>query len=172
MTQTRDERLAKNRIHSRVYCALHREEVNARNKACRTSHPVQSKAASKAWHILHKEEANAQRKAYRLAHYDEEMAKDKARTSALRKEVLRHYGGRCACCGEATPEFFEIDHINGGGNWHRKKINKKGGKSFYIWLKKNNFPPEFQVLCSNCNHAKGCYGACPHTLNLLPKRKI
>ena len=33
----------------------------------------------------------------------------------------------------------------------------------YDWLKKNNFPPGFQVLCGSCNFAKGKYGSCPHT---------
>ena len=29
--------------------------------------------------------------------------------------------------------------------------------------RKNNYPEGFQVLCSNCNFAKGKYGSCPHT---------
>jgi len=32
----------------------------------------------------------------------------------------------------------------------------------YSWLKKNNFPKGFQVLCMNCNFAKGKLGKCPH----------
>ena len=31
-----------------------------------------------------------------------------------------------------------------------------------VWMIKNNFPKGFQVLCHNCNLAKGFYGKCPH----------
>lgn len=52
----------------------------------------------------------------------------------------------------------EIDHINGGGTKHRKQI----GSHIYNWIKNNEFPEGFQVLCFNCNLAKGFYGVCPH----------
>ena len=34
--------------------------------------------------------------------------------------------------------------------------------AIYRWLIKHKFPPGIQVLCHNCNLAKGYYGACPH----------
>lgn len=67
---------------------------------------------------------------------------------------LHHYGGnpsKCACCGEDHIEFLSIDHIHGGGLRHIKKIRTQ----LYYWLIKNNFPEGFQVLCFNCNRAKG-----------------
>ena len=81
--------------------------------------------------------------------------------------VLNQYGGnppKCACCGEKEYKFLSIDHINGGGNKHRKEMGLKDGKggSIYCWLIQNNFPKGFQVLCHNCNMAKGFYGKCPH----------
>jgi hypothetical protein len=81
----------------------------------------------------------------------------------LRLEVLQHYGGKtpvCACCGETHIEFLSIDHVDGGGTQHRLKIMKYGG--FYSWLKVNNFPSGFRVLCHNCNQSIGLYGYCPH----------
>src|SRR3990172_5963982 len=42
--------------------------------------------------------------------------------AALRREVLDHYGGACACCGETTLEFLSLDHKNGGGTKHRNEI--------------------------------------------------
>lgn len=78
----------------------------------------------------------------------------------VRDEVLEEYGGpTCVCCGETQKEFLEIDHVNGDGAAHRREI---GRGNFYSWLKKNNFPPSFQVLCRNCNGAKGQDGCCPH----------
>ena len=92
-----------------------------------------------------------------------------ARRKMLRKlklAVLNGYGGPiCRCCGETHIEFLSIDHINNDGAAHRRSLPKSassGGSGFYAWLKKNNFPPGFQVLCMNCNFAKGKYGYCPH----------
>jgi uncharacterized protein with PIN domain len=84
----------------------------------------------------------------------------------LRHEVLSHYAGddlKCACpgCGERTIEFLCIDHIDGGGHLHRLEIGL-GSETLYKWLKRNNFPPGFQVLCANCNGAKQYHGMCPH----------
>jgi len=82
-----------------------------------------------------------------------------------RLKVLSHYSGgsvKCACCGECHIEFLVIDHINGGGHRHRREIGAKSSPMFYNWLKKNNYPDGFQVLCHNCNSSKGFYGYCPH----------
>jgi len=86
----------------------------------------------------------------------------KTYSQRLRIRVLNHYGGlppKCACCGESQIEFLCIDHIHGGGIKYRREA--KGGH-FYQWLKNNNFPEGYQVLCHNCNMAKGFYGYCPH----------
>jgi len=91
---------------------------------------------------------------------------DKKRRMKTRIKVLSHYGNKCACCGETETKFLTIDHIKGGGYKHRKKIRVP----FYYWLIKNDFPEGFQVLCMNCNFAKGMHGECPHeTKNKIPK---
>ena len=79
--------------------------------------------------------------------------------------VLQHYGGKipnCACCNEMEQGFLTIDHTNNNGAEHRKEIKRGGGVAFYYWLKLNNFPKGYQVLCFNCNLAKALYGKCPH----------
>lgn len=78
----------------------------------------------------------------------------------LRKDVIERYGGRCICCGEVELVFLAIDHINGGGSKHRREVAGFGSQ-FYRWLRDNDFPEGFQVLCHNCNFAKRM-GACPH----------
>ena len=94
--------------------------------------------------------------------------KPKERLRAIRFKVLNHYGGippKCQCCEEKEIKFLSIDHINGGGNKHRKTITKSGkGGNMHWWLLKHNFPKGFQVLCHNCNMAKGFYGNCPHKM--------
>ena len=79
--------------------------------------------------------------------------------------VMLHYCPdgilKCACCGETEVKFLSLDHIDGGGNAHRREIGR-GPTAIFGWLKRNNYPPGFQVLCHNCNMAKGFYGVCPH----------
>jgi hypothetical protein len=87
-------------------------------------------------------------------HYHREYARRQ------REMVIKNYGNKCVCCGEKNYYFLSIDHINGGGNKHRKEI----GGNFYGWLIRNKFPKGFQVLCYNCNFAKGHYEKCPHEL--------
>lgn len=77
----------------------------------------------------------------------------------VKRLCLDKYGSVCQCCGEDKYEFLAIDHINGGGIKHRKENNIK---TVYGWLKKNNFPQGFRVLCHNCNCALGHFGYCPH----------
>ena len=72
--------------------------------------------------------------------------------------ALDHYGGECACCGEDRAFFLVIDHIDGGGNKHRKET---GMWRLADWLRKNDWPSGFQVLCHNCNAAKYKFGECP-----------
>lgn len=87
----------------------------------------------------------------------------------LRTRVLDAYGKHCQCCGEPTFEFLAIDHIDGGGREHRAFLRQRGigaGAGFYRWLEVNGFPLGFQVLCHNCNMAKGFYGVCPHQSSL------
>jgi hypothetical protein len=85
----------------------------------------------------------------------------------MRQEVLSIYGKVCACCGESHWRFLTIDHIDGSGSEHRRAIGVKrsSGFQFYLWLKRNNWPSGYQVLCWNCNIAKGKGKECPHQEN-------
>lgn len=80
----------------------------------------------------------------------------------LKRQTLKSYGGKCACCGEKQIEFLAIDHVNGGGNKERRKNRTIQSHKFYFWLRKRNFPKGYQVLCHNCNMAKSHFGGCPH----------
>ena len=82
-----------------------------------------------------------------------------------RVKVISHYSNDancCECCGEKHIEFLAIDHRNGDGNKHRKKIGGLSGFMFHSWLIQNGLPDGFRVLCHNCNQSKGNLGGCPH----------
>jgi len=88
--------------------------------------------------------------------------KDKIKRMERQKIVVHHYGNQCSCCGEEQILFLQLDHIDGDGNKHRKRINKYGS-TFFKWIIDNNFPNNFKLLCANCN--TGRYrngGICPH----------
>jgi len=58
---------------------------------------------------------------------------------------------KCACCQIKYLPFLTIDHINRDGADHRKQQgNGFGGYKFYLWLKRNDYPTGFRVLCFNC----------------------
>jgi len=113
----------------------------------------------------HREEGMAKSKEYYYQNRERILAQNKKSAQKLRLEVLLHYGGdppKCSCCDEPHVEFLSIDHINGDGTKHRREIGVGGGGSFYYWLKRNNYPEGFRVLCHNCNASFGLYGHCPH----------
>lgn len=93
---------------------------------------------------------------------------------ARRYKVLKHYSDgdepRCACCGEHRLEFLCIDHIDGGGNEHRRRIGKS--TRMFEWLSKNGLPEGFRVLCHNCNLSIGFYGYTPHEAGELQKQVV
>lgn len=103
------------------------------------------------------EKFKAKRKQFRIDHPNF----DKEYNRKIRREVLVHYGNKCACCGESTYEFLAFDHIKGGGSKIRRETGIYGSK-FTLWLRKNNYPEGFRILCHNCNVAMGLYGYCPH----------
>ncbi len=103
----------------------------------------------------------AHRKPHTKATRAKNLVAGKKYNDQLRNDVLAAYGGKCACCGESHPEFLAIDHINGGGEKHRRTVGY--GHGVYLWLRKHNFPKDkFRLLCHNCNFATSRYKHCPH----------
>lgn len=120
-----------------------KESHNEYQKRWAKNNPEKVKANSTKWYQNNPEKAKAQ----------QERAKQKR--IMLRKIVLEYYGGnppKCACCGESNYEFLVIDHINGGGTKH---INEFHGTITYYTSILKTLPDNLQVLCANCNTAKG-----------------
>ncbi len=140
-----------------------------RKKALRWYHSIDNEKKRKLWERGKMWKKNNKKAAYAI--YRRDYLKNREKRNEITKKyirrlrlsVLTHYGGdppKCACCGESEIKFLTIDHINGRGREDHKRVG--GGSGFYCWLKRNNFPEGFQVLCYNCNCTKGFYGQCPH----------
>ncbi len=149
------------RVYSKAYREIYqerdREKSIVRSKKNRDKNPEKYREYSRRYKREHPEYF----KQYYIDNKEILSGKARARHLGLRIAAINAYGGKCACCGESRYEFLAIDHINGGGNQHRKGVGC--GNTFYYWLKKNNYPNGFRILCHNCNTSHGFYGFCPHS---------
>jgi len=93
---------------------------------------------------------------------EHEKYKTKYYNQQLRQMVLDAYGNKCVCCGEAEEMFLGLDHVLNDGGEERRRL--KGDRmTIYRYVRDLGFPKDrYQLLCHNCNLAKGFYGACPH----------
>lgn len=110
--------------------------------------------------LYHENNDNREKIKNRNSQYSKKHLKE------LKLKVIEHYSNgmvQCNCCGEKEIKFLQIDHIN-CGNYRNKRPHKYTGVELCKWLIKNNFPEEYQILCANCNFAKGMFGECPHKL--------
>jgi 5-methylcytosine-specific restriction endonuclease McrA len=88
------------------------------------------------------------------------------RRKRIREEAISAYGGKCVCCGERRHEFLTFDHKNGRGPVKKMQIHLELER-----LQRAGWPTEnHQLLCFNCNGAKGVYGSCPHTWSVNEHR--
>lgn len=88
---------------------------------------------------------------------------ERKRRLKIKLEVLKHYSDNklmCSCCGIGNDVLLTIDHVEGRKKFKHDKSRR--GQFLYSWLKRNNYPKGFDVLCFNCNFASGNLGFCPH----------
>ena len=143
-----------------------RPEVKAREKARSQTPEVKAK----------QKESNLK---YRSR--PEVKAKKKNIRDDVRLNILQAYSKRlsnsnvpcCNCCGlNDHLAFLAIDHIAGAKHMDfEPELVKLGyssklkSKELNRWIIDHNFPDGFQILCHNCNFAKGYprnNGKCPH----------
>jgi len=120
---------------------------------------------TKEWKAMPEEERqkiarSEQNKNYHEKYKEKDNARARRNNKRYRDLCIEHYGGKCACCGESTYEFLAIDHVNNDGAEDRKRLG--GSIKIYKHIVDHDYPPEYQILCHNCNCAKGFYGYCPH----------
>ena len=120
------------------------------------SHTEQHKAGVYKWRATNPEKVKAITKRSRQKNMPRALATNRAYARRCRLAALQLYGNRCACCGEATEQFLTFDHINNNG-----KSDRQSAVGLYRRLLREQ-PKDIQILCWNCNCAKGKYGICPH----------
>jgi hypothetical protein len=153
------------RAWGRAYYQEHKETQRAKSQAYYQEHKEEHKesrrAYAKTYGAKHRTELSIREAAYRTLHKERITKRDAAHHRLIKMDALNAYGGpKCVCCGETLFEGLAIDHIAGDGAEHRRKTKTTSG--MYHWLKKNGYPPGFQVLCATCNVAKGTGDHCPH----------
>jgi hypothetical protein len=128
------------RAKMREYYVKNKERFFEYNKIWREAHPEEARRNACNATAMWRE---------RNPKYSKEYGQD------IKREVFSYYcDGIPHCqhegCMVTELEFLTIDHINGGGNKHRKKIGK-WGYQFYRWLRDNGYPDGYQILCWNHN---------------------
>jgi len=129
-------------------CKIWREKNKEYLKEYRQKNKKRRRETTRIWDSKHKKEYHQKHKRLAIAHYSNNTNK-------------------CECCGENAFEFLTFDHINGGGNKHRKN-NKIWNLA--VWLVKNDYPEGFRILCFNCNCSIGHCGYCPHQKKKAKKK--
>lgn len=139
------------------YAESHKEQIRETGRKYRETHKEKLREWQRKARAANPEKYREQaKKTYR-------KYKDKKREyqNALRKKYkdtfLGMYGNSCACCGETIYEFLTIEHKNG-----QEKITRRTGLVAYRDAIKEYRPDLYEVLCWNCNCAKGKLGYCPH----------
>lgn len=83
--------------------------------------------------------------------------------SMEKTEVMSHFGGNCACCGEARLDQLSIGHPNEDGRKHRDAWGSGGNMYSNLILHEFITEYELRIECFNCNCGASVNGGiCPH----------
>ena len=69
------------------------------------------------------------------------------RRKEVKRQAVKMLGNKCSQCGFDDLRALEIDHINGGGNEHRRKRGAWG--VYYDVLHSEG--KGYRLLCANCH---------------------
>jgi len=135
-------------------------------------HKEQLKENYKQWLEKNKDRRHQLNKEYYERNKGRKCQEQRERCKRIRYEVLCHYSSNppeCGCCHEKILDFLTIDHMNGYknsadyGQTRAKTLTWNTKEKICLWLKRNNFPEGYQVLCFNCNSGRAKnHGICPH----------
>lgn len=102
---------------------------------------------------------------YHNNNIENESLYHKKRNAEIRQIVLMAYtkGNMpyCVCCNACHIDALALDHINGGGNKHRKSLSIDVYSYLYRHFKKTGkWLSGYQILCITCNWIKYTRGSC------------
>lgn len=128
-----------------------RDELNAKHRQYYYNHKEEFKVRRTNYSLKNREYLNLKNRELYNRKKDI-IKKQHARTRFLyRKNALDAYGGQiCVKCGDTRFAVLTFHHTNHDGAEHRRN-GVGSGLSFILWLRRNNYPEGFQVLCQNCN---------------------
>jgi hypothetical protein len=156
-----EEGKRRNAESGRKYHAKNRERCAKYRRNYYLAHREEARMRQREWVNKNREHVNSRAKSLRQKNLDHRRAGEKRRREQTKRDVIREYGGACACCGETRFHFLTIDHVGG----RRKHGHPKtmAGVVLYAWLRRHGYPKDgFRLLCANCNCSYGFYGFCPH----------
>ncbi len=118
------------------------------------------KEYSKQYRNKNKEKAIINNREWRHKNAEHVALKKREERAKLKETVLSHYSNQTMCClncGFNDIRALQLDHINNDGAKERKELfgdRTKAGTTFYRWIRQQNFPEGYSVLCANCNIIK------------------
>jgi len=86
--------------------------------------------------------------------------------------LYKELGNKCVCCGERDLMFLSVDHVNNDGGKLRKEKGTWSTQIYSLLKAHRENPGSLQLLCSNCNHAKGRNGGKLYRPNKFTRRKL
>ena len=169
----------KDKIRARLkaYREKNKDKIKAYNEANKDKIRAQVKAYSeknKDKRKAYREANKDKKKAYNEANKDKIKAQQKAYRIASKIDVFSHYSKKisnsdipiCSCCGYNDIRFLNLDHIKSRKNIPQKE-KKLNGIRLWKYIKSQGYPDGYQVMCFNCNIAKGNRKYCPHQLDRM-----
>ena len=102
-----------------------------------------------------KQKNNDSKRKWREENREFKNNSESARRKIDRRTALETYSDgkpHCIYCGETIEVFLNIDHIHGKKSWKHSRDDT--GHTLYTWLRQQDYPSGFQVLCYTCNFIK------------------
>jgi len=135
----------------------HKDRIAKHNKEYRDNNKEKIASQKHKYYLANKDYIQARINAYIENNHERHNAWGAKSRYKLKLEVFSHYSAgqmKCYNCNETDLCVLSMDHIDGGGNNHRKQTGMGCGYRAYQWLKQNGYPDGFQVLCMNCQFRK------------------
>lgn len=133
-------------------------------KSRKKENPVWTPEYEKEYQKQYRKNTTEKRRAYNRAWREQNRDKciedKRIERQRLKTEVLSRYSNGeiiCKNCGFKDERALQLDHIFNNGAEERREIfgdRTCAGTTFYRWIRQQNYPDGYQVLCANCNIIK------------------